>query len=292
MEVEGSAGRSGESWPVLVEDDPSAERTVSPRSLLLRGPVTRPARPARRGAKTRSGSEAVVQPPIRLLPPRPRALDRWWRAGVVTVVASAAAALMIVAGEPAAADRTAAPAAVADPDPASPAIAIAPMPAPSAAPVAAPADPETLVEEVLYIEDDDEPEAEATDDAADADKSARRARAREAARSITSRARERRALGDVAGAEKLYHGALGALPTYGPAAADLATLHIHRGQYRQALAYAKRAARSAPRKLSYMILLGDAHHLMGDRAAAQAQWRRASDYGSAKATDRLAKHAR
>jgi hypothetical protein len=278
MELDGSAARSGESWPALVEDHP-ALRAVSPRSLIVRGPVTRPAR----RAKARTGSEAVVEPPIVHLSAPSRPAHTWWRAGAVTVVAAAAAALLVIAGEPAAADRVEAAPRVVE--------AAAPEPATvvmQAAPVAAPADPDVLAEEVLYVEDDDEPE----DDARDEDRSDRRARARNAARSTTARARARRSSGDIAAAEALYREALAALPTYGPAAADLATLHIHRGQYREALAYAKRAARSAPRKLSYMILLGDAHHLIGDRRAAETEWRRAADYGSAKGADRLAKHAR
>lgn len=161
-------------------------------------------------------------------------------------------------------------------------------------PEVVPAADDDLVEEVLFVEDDldDEPNEPPPTDAVSAAKSESRSHARDAARLLTARARAKRSAGDVAGAEKLLHDALDALPTYAPAAADLATFYIHRGDYPRALAYAKRAARSAPRSLSYMVLLGDAHHLVGNHAAAQTQWRRAAHYGSSKAQDRLAKHGR
>ena len=292
MEVEGGSACSG-SWPALVEDS-SAER-MSPRALLARGPVTRHVRARHaprdadkpRRAKTRSASEAIVEPPASPSP-APRQL-LYWRAGVIGVVAAVAASLLILAnGAPPPAHEDEPLAAVGA---ASPETATVLQPKAEPAPVLEP-ERDALVEEVLYIEDDldDEPVEPPPTDAVSAAKSASRARARDAARVLTSRARVQRAMGDTAGAERLLDDALGALPTYAPAAADLATLYIHRGDYRRALAYAKKAARSAPRKLSYMVLVGDAQHLLGNRAAATAQWRRAAHYGSASAEERLAKH--
>jgi tetratricopeptide (TPR) repeat protein len=301
MELDGSPARSGE-WPALVEDE-SAPRTVSPRALLARGPITRPARPKRATTPAADPDHApagLVGHAVEAAPAMP-ALPKhallYWRAGVVAVMATVAASLLIVANgptEPELADEPIAAVGAASPETAT---ALQAKPAPVAADVVA-EENEAFAEEVLFIEDDldDEPVEPAPVarsglvDAEGAARSASRARARDAARVLTGRARTRRAAGDIANAEKLLGDALEALPTYAPAAADLATIHIHRGDYRRALSYAKQAQRSAPRKLGYMVLLGDAHQLNGNGSAAGVWWRRAAEYGSTKAEERLAKH--
>jgi tetratricopeptide (TPR) repeat protein len=119
-------------------------------------------------------------------------------------------------------------------------------------------------------------------------RAARRARARTMARTHVSAGEAARRIGDLATARDEFEAALKALPSYGPAAAALAEVHMKQGSYRSALVYAKRAARSAPRKLDYMVLLGDAYANTNHRAAAQKLWRRAEAYGSLEARSRLA----
>ena len=302
MELDGSPARSGE-WHALVGDE-SVPRTVSPRALLARGPITRAARskrattpaPAPTHEDEPSAAHAPSEPdhaveaaPAMQAPGKQGLL--YWRAGVVAVMAAVAASLLIVANgptEPEHADEPIAAVGAASPETAT---ALQAKPASVAAEVVVD-DNAALAEEVLFIEDDlDDDSAEpAAADAQGAARSASRARARDAARVLTGRARARRAAGDTPGAEKLLGDALKALPTYAPASADLATINIHRGDYRRALWFAKQAQRSAPRKLGYMVLLGDAQQLNGNASAARTWWRRAAEYGSTKAEERLAKH--
>lgn len=96
-----------------------------------------------------------------------------------------------------------------------------------------------------------------------------------------------RRVGDLALAKRELAAALVALPSYAPAAAALAEIHMKQGSYRSALGYAKRASRAAPRKLDYMVLLGDAYSRTHNRAAAEKQWRKATRYGSPEAKSRL-----
>jgi Tfp pilus assembly protein PilF len=103
-----------------------------------------------------------------------------------------------------------------------------------------------------------------------------------------SKAETARSMGDLAAAKRELEAALTALPSYAPAAAALAEVHMKQRSYQSARRYAKRASRSAPRKLAYMLLLGDAHYLAGDHKAAKYVWRKAAAYGSPKAKSRLA----
>ena len=96
-----------------------------------------------------------------------------------------------------------------------------------------------------------------------------------------------RSMGDLAVAKREFEAALTALPAYAPAAAALARLHMKQQSYGSAVRYAKRALRSAPRKLDYMLLLGDAYSMSGNRVAAKNLWRRAAAYGSVKAKSRV-----
>ena len=156
-----------------------------------------------------------------------------------------------------------------------PALAVAEIPiAPAVKPAAAPVEPVVIVE-------DEPPAPEAAPGA--------RTRARDAARALTKRAKQARAAGKQTQATKLYRQALAALPTYGPAAQELALMHLDRGDYRTALRYAKQALRGAPRKLPYMILVGDLHHLLGQDKTARRHWELAAHYGSARAQRRLDK---
>lgn len=116
---------------------------------------------------------------------------------------------------------------------------------------------------------------------------ARRARARNTARMHVSVGHDARRVGDLAVARREFEAALGALPSYGPAAAALAEIHRKQGSHHSALKYAKRAARSAPRKLDYMVLLGDAYARTNHRATAEKLWRKAAAYGSREASARL-----
>lgn len=118
-------------------------------------------------------------------------------------------------------------------------------------------------------------------------RAARRARARTTARNHTKAGEAARIVGNLAEAERELGAALTALPSHGPAAAALAELHMTRGSHRAALGYAKRAFRAAPRKLDYMVLLGDAYARTNNRAAAEKLWRKAAGYGSAAARSRL-----
>jgi tetratricopeptide (TPR) repeat protein len=116
----------------------------------------------------------------------------------------------------------------------------------------------------------------------------RRSRARGVARMHMGKGETARSVGDLGVAKREFEAALIALPAYAPAAAALARLHMKQRSYGSALRYAKRAFRSAPRKLDYVLLLGDAYSVSGNRAAAKNLWRRAAAYGSAKAKSRLA----
>jgi tetratricopeptide (TPR) repeat protein len=116
-----------------------------------------------------------------------------------------------------------------------------------------------------------------------------RARARGIARLHLDAGEAARGVGDLAAAKHEFEAALTALPSYGPAAAALAEIHMMRGSYRSALGYAKRASRAAPRKLDYMLLLGDAYSRTNNRAAAEKLWRKAAVYGSPEARSRLAR---
>jgi hypothetical protein len=66
-------------------------------------------------------------------------------------------------------------------------------------------------------------------------------------------------------------------------------MYLKGGEYERGLTYARKALRSAPRKLAYMVLLGDAYHLVGREPDALRMWRLAAEYGSAKAEARLAR---
>ena len=114
-----------------------------------------------------------------------------------------------------------------------------------------------------------------------------RERARAVARTQMKKGRAAQSMGNRAAAKKAYEAALAALPSYAPAAAALAELHMKRRKYKLALRYARRASRAAPRKLDYMLLLGDAYFLTKNRKAARKVWRKAAAYGSAKAKSRL-----
>ena len=139
-------------------------------------------------------------------------------------------------------------------------------------------------EDEVVILDEVEPEPEPPPKVS---RATRRERARSVARTHMKKARAARSMGDNASAKKSYEAALAALPSYAPAAAGLAELHMKRRKYKQALRYARRASRAAPRKLEYMLLLGDAYFLTKNRKAARKVWRKAAAYGSAKAKSRL-----
>jgi tetratricopeptide (TPR) repeat protein len=145
-------------------------------------------------------------------------------------------------------------------------------------------------EDVVILDDDDEDEIVIFDEPVEPiTRATRRARARGIARTHLNAGLAARRVGDLAAAKRELEASLTALPSYAPAAAALAETLIKRGSYRSALGYAKRASRAAPRKLEYMVLLGDAYSRMHDRAAAEKLWRKAARYGSAAAKSRLAR---
>lgn len=145
-------------------------------------------------------------------------------------------------------------------------------------------------EDVVIVDDDDEivifdePVAPAPETIT---RASRRARARSIARTHLNAGEAARRVGDLAVAKRELEAALIALPSYAPAAAALAEIHMKQGNYRSALGYAKRASRAAPRKLDYMLLLGDAYSRTHNRAAAEKLWRKATRYGSPEAKSRL-----
>ena len=270
---------------------------ISPRALIADGPVTIPV--AREDSAPRVLPPPPPTTPLRARVRRTKAREPstvlYWKAAVVAACATVAATLVLVWGspepEPPRSEPLAAVGAAAPQTATALEVAAAPdLPdQPQAAKTVAPAQADPFVEEIVFIEDDDDQAEGEPVETTSRNRVARRARARDVARAQTKRARLAKALGDRATAERLYKDALAALPTYAPAAADLATLCLKRGDYDRGLTYARRALRSAPRKLAYMVLVGDAYHLLGRDADARRMWKMAAEYGSAKAERRLAR---
>ncbi len=210
---------------------------------------------------------------LKLRPVSPRARMRWHIAVAATIAVTAGVVALVDAPAAASMERALSPSARAlvrsrvDPDP---------IFAAAAHPVLEPA--EDVVDEIVIF---DEPVAEANT------RAARRARARSSARAHASAGEAARSAGDLARARREYEAALVALPSYAPAAAALAEIHMTQGRYRPALGYARRALRWAPRKLDYMVLAGDVYARTSQRAAAQKLWRKAAAYGSVEAKSRL-----
>lgn len=211
---------------------------------------------------------------LKLRPVSARARMRWHIAVAATIAVTAGAAVVADAPEAATMGRVMSPSARAlvrprvDPDP---------IFAAAARPVLEPAEDAETDEIVIF----DEPVPEANT------RAARRARARSSARAHASAGEAARAAGDLARARREFEAALVALPSYAPAAAALAEIHMTQGRYRPALGYARRALRWAPRKLDYMVLAGDVYARTSQRAAAQTLWRKAAAYGSVEAKSRL-----
>jgi tetratricopeptide (TPR) repeat protein len=222
--------------------------------------------------------ETAITLKLTPLRPRHRWLARWPTATAVTAAALTIAAFLVVdAPEVEPIERAAAP----SPRAVAPSTkAEGPILAATTLPPLEPADAAEIDEIVILDEPVVPPEANT--------RAARRARARTMARTHVSAGEAARRIGDLAAARHEFEAALKALPSYGPAAAALAEVHMRQGSYRSALVYAKRAARSAPRKLDYMVLLGDAYSKTNHRAAAQKLWRKAEAYGSIDAKSRLA----
>jgi tetratricopeptide (TPR) repeat protein len=209
-------------------------------------------------------------------------LRHWRIAAAATLVGLTAAALLFV-------DRP-----EPEPDPGPRRIAVT-TPSPDPEPVLASATLPVLepldegiaivddeLDEIVIFEEPVEPPAPAPT------RASTRARARSIAREHTSQGQTALSMGDLETARRELAAALTALPSHAPAAAAMAELHMKQRRYGSALRFAKRASRSAPRKLDYMLLLGDAYLLADNRGAARKAWRKAAAYGSAKAQSRLA----
>jgi tetratricopeptide (TPR) repeat protein len=216
---------------------------------------------------------------------RDRWLARWPKAAAITVAAFTAAAMLVLEAPEAAPAQRGAP---------TPRVGAVARPPGGAEPIFASAAMPTFesTEDVVILDDEvdeivifDEPVAPPPETTT---RAVRRARARSLARSHTSAGETARRVGDIASARHEFEAALAALPSYAPAAAALAEIHMKQGSYRSALVYAKRASRAAPRKLDYMLLLGDAYSRTNNRAAAEKLWRKATAYGSVDAKSRLA----
>jgi tetratricopeptide (TPR) repeat protein len=222
--------------------------------------------------------ETAITLKLTPLRPRHRWLPRWPTATAATAAALTIAAFLVVDapdGEPI--ERAAAP----SPRAVAPSTrAEGPILAATTLPPLESADAAEIDEIVILDEPVAPPETNT--------RAARRARARTMARTHVTAGEAARRIGDLAAARHEFEAALKALPSYGPAAAALAEVHMRQGNHRSALVYAKRAARSAPRKLDYMVLLGDAYSRTNHRAAAQKLWRRAEAWGSLDARSRLA----
>lgn len=102
-------------------------------------------------------------------------------------------------------------------------------------------------------------------------RAAGRARAREAAGALMRQAELSRQVGDRAAAKRQLAAALTASPSFAPAAAALAEIHLEQHNYGAAIRYAKRAARSGPDEAAYQQLLGDARRLAKNRSAVRPQ---------------------
>ncbi len=209
-----------------------------------------------------------------------------WRVGVAAaVVGFGVTALVLHATRPEPAPRAIDPRTVvaAPPSESEPVLASA---TPSLERVVAPEEEIVIVDEELQeIEIFDEPSEPPPPRAS---RASRRGYASTLAREHTARGRTALARGDLLTARRELERALVALPSHAPAAAAMAELHLKHHRYGPAVRLAKRASRSAPRKLDYMVLLGDAYLAAGDRGAARKAWRKAAAYGSTKAESRLA----
>jgi tetratricopeptide (TPR) repeat protein len=221
--------------------------------------------------------ETAITLKLPAVPRRERGRTRWSIAAAATLVAVMAAPLFDP-HEPEPSERSTAPSIdIAD-------VAIPPRaPEPILASARIPVFDST--DEIVILEDDDDDEIVIFDEPvartpATSPRAMRRANARATARIHLKAGVAARREGDLAAAKRELEAALVALPSYAPAAAALAEIHMKRGNHRAALAFAKRAARVAPRNLDYMLLLADAYARTNDRAAAEKLRRKARRYGA------------
>jgi tetratricopeptide (TPR) repeat protein len=109
------------------------------------------------------------------------------------------------------------------------------------------------------------------------------------ARLLAGRAREARALGDLAQAERLFERALENRARHVGALTGLAELALDRGDHRAAIGYLTRAVKVTPRSSDLRIRLGDAHYKLGELGPARSQYKKAAELGHRSAELRLAR---